>query len=141
MQQLGQFIINNWELFLALLIIIGLLLGQGFSDRVLGFKELQPAEVTQQINRHSATVLDVREEEDFKLGHIVNAVHAPLSTLETRWKSLEKFKGKPIVVTCQKGDRAARAAALLRKQGFDPVYKLAGGLLAWREAKLPLVSK
>ncbi len=140
MQQFGQFIINHWELFLALAIILFLLMSDGLSDKVLGFKELQPGGVTEQINRHNAAVLDVREEEDFKQGHIVNAIHAPLSTLEADIKKLEKLKGRPLIVTCQKGDRSARGAAVLRKQGFDPVYKLAGGLIAWRSAKLPLVT-
>lgn len=139
MQQFGTFVINHWALFLALAIIIGLLVGTALSDRMLGFKDLRPAEVTRMINQQNAVVLDVREDGDFKEGHIVNAVHVPLSKLEARLKSLEKFRGRPLIATCQAGDRSARACALLRKQGFDHVYKLAGGLAAWREAKLPLV--
>jgi rhodanese-related sulfurtransferase len=141
MQQLSTFIVNHWELFLALVIILTLLASTGFSQKLLGFKEVQPQELTQMINRQNAVVLDVREDKDFSAGHIVNAVHVPLSNLETRLKSLEKFKGRPVITTCQTGDRSARAAAILRKQGFEPVYKLAGGLMAWREAKLPLSTK
>ncbi|MEO5573894.1 MAG: rhodanese-like domain-containing protein [Gammaproteobacteria bacterium] len=141
MQQFSSFIVNHWELFLALIIILTLLASTGFSEKLLGFKEVRPQELTHMINRQNAVVLDVREDQDFSAGHIVNAVHVPLSNLEARLKSLEKFKGRPVVTTCQTGDRSSRAAAILRKQGFDPVYKLAGGLLAWREAKLPLSTK
>lgn len=138
MQQLGTFIINHWELFLALAIILALLAGSGLSQKVLGFKELQPAQATQMINREKAVVLDVREEQEFKQGHIVNAINVPLSELEARLKSLEKFRGRPIITTCQTGDRSARASAILQKQGFSPVFKIAGGLVAWRGAKYPL---
>ncbi|MEW6353725.1 MAG: rhodanese-like domain-containing protein [Pseudomonadota bacterium] len=141
MQRLGEFIINHWELFLALGLILILLVMTTLSRRLLGFKELPPAQVTHMINRENAVILDVREDKEFNEGHIVHAVHAPLSTLEARMKSLEKFKGRPIIVTCQNGDRSARAAALLHKHGFAPVYKLAGGLTAWRDAKYPLSAK
>ncbi|MEO7558058.1 MAG: rhodanese-like domain-containing protein [Gammaproteobacteria bacterium] len=141
MQQITTFILNHWELFLALVVILALLASTGLSHNLLGFKELQPPELTQMVNHQNAVVLDVREDKEFGEGHIVNAVHVPLSTLEVRLKTLEKFKGRPIITTCQTGDRSARAAALLRKHGFEPVYKLAGGLMAWRGAKLPLSTK
>ena len=141
MQQITTFILNHWELFLALVIILTLLASTGVSQKLLGFKEVRPQELTHMINRQNAVVLDVREDKEFGEGHIVNAVHVPLSVLEARLKTLDKFKGRPIVTTCQAGDRSARAAALLRKHGFDPVYKLAGGLVAWRGAKLPLSTK
>ena len=141
MQQITTFILNHWELFLALVIILTLLASTGVSQKLLGFKEVQPQELTHMINRQDAMVLDVREDKEFGEGHIVNAVHVPLSVLEARLKALDKFKGRPIVTTCQTGDRSARAAALLRKHGFEPVYKLAGGLVAWRGAKLPLSTK
>lgn len=141
MQQITTFILNHWELFLALVIILTLLASTGVSQKLLGFKEVQPQELTHMINRQDAMVLDVREDKEFSEGHIVNAVHMPLSTLEANLKTLDKFRGKPIVTTCQTGDRSARAAALLRKHGFEPVYKLAGGLVAWRGAKLPLSTK
>ncbi len=141
MEQFGTFILNHWELFLTLVIILALLAGTGFSQKLLGFKEVQPQQLTQMVNRENAVVLDVREDKEFKEGHIVNALHVPLSELEVRLKSLEKLKGRPVITTCQTGDRSARAAAILRKQGFEPVFKLAGGLLAWRDAKLPLSTK
>jgi rhodanese-related sulfurtransferase len=43
-----------------------------------------------------------------------------------------------LIVYCRTGQRAAKAGALLRKQGFERVYKLSGGILAWRGADLPV---
>ncbi|MBI3344592.1 MAG: rhodanese-like domain-containing protein [Gammaproteobacteria bacterium] len=138
MQQLSTFVIAHWELFLALVIILALLLTSGLSQKMLGFKEVEPQEAVRLINQQGATVLDVREEKEFHEGHIVHAISAPLENLEARLPALEDYKDKPIIIACQTGERSARAAALLRKQGFTTPYKLAGGLRAWREAKLPL---
>ncbi len=138
MQQLSTFVIAHWELFLALVIIIALLFTSGLSQKMLGFKEVDPQEAVRLINQQDAAVLDVREEKEFREGHIVRAISAPLENLEAHPPTLEDYKDRPVIVTCQTGERSARAGALLRKQGFSTLYKLAGGLRAWREAKLPL---
>lgn len=141
MEHLGQFIINHWILFTALLVIVALLLSDGLTQKLLGFKEVTPQEAARLINREDAAVLDVRDVHDFKQGHIVNAISIPLVRLEERTAELEKLKNKPIIVSCQNGRFSARAAAILRKQGFQQVYKLAGGLLAWKDAKFPLSTR
>lgn len=141
MQDIGSFIINHWILFLALFTILALLAASYFTDRLLGFKDLAPPEATRMINQQNAVIVDVREEKEFKEGHIVNAVHIPLSQFEPQIKKLEKARGKPLIVTCDNGQRSARAAALLRKQGFEQVFKLGGGLQAWRGANYPLSAK
>jgi rhodanese-related sulfurtransferase len=141
MEQVGEFIINHWILFTALLVIVALLLSDGLAQKMLGFKEVSPQEAARLINREDAAVLDVRDAQDFKQGHIVNAVSLPLVNLEGRMAELERLKSKPVIVSCQNGRFSARAAATLRKHGFQQVYKLAGGLLAWKDAKFPLSTK
>lgn len=138
MQQLSTFVIAHWELFLALAIILVLLFTSGLSQKMLGFKEVEPLEAVRLINQQDAAVLDVREDKEFREGHIVHAISAPLENLEARLPALQEHKDKPVIIACQTGERSARAGALLRKQGFTTLYKLAGGLRAWREAKLPL---
>ena len=140
MQQFITFIISHWVLFLALVIVSVLLAANLLSETLLGFKSVAPQAATQLINREGAVVLDVREEADFNTGHIVNALHIPLAGLEARLKELEKMRETPLIVTCQAGQLSARAGDILRKHGFTKVYKLGGGLIAWKDAKLPLVS-
>ena len=140
MQQFFAFVVNHWILFLALVVISVLLAATLLSEVLLGFKSVTPAAAIQLINREGAAMLDVREDSEFRAGHIVNAVHVPLSALETRLKQLDKMKDKPLIVTCQSGQLSARACDILRKHGFTQVYKLGGGLLTWKDAKLPLVA-
>jgi len=138
MQQFFEFIINNWYLFLALIIILALLGMNMIRPKLLGFKEAKPNEVVQLINREDAVVLDVRDDSDFEKGHILNARHIPFGLLEERLHELDEFKNRPLVVYCEAGQQSARAGAILQKQGFSTIYKLAGGLLTWKSANFPL---
>lgn len=133
-----QFVINNWYLFLALAVVLGMLLAAPIRQRLYGIKTVSPADAIQIINRQSGVVVDVCEPQEFKTGHIPNAVNAPLSGLQTYLKQLEKYKDRPLVVTCRSGNRSLNAAMVLRKRGFAAVYLLAGGLAAWQRDNLPL---
>lgn len=101
--------------------------------------EIGAFEAVQLINRREALVLDVRETGDYSAGHIANARHVPEAQLADRMKELEKFKSRPIVVSCRTGSRAPVVSGLLRKQGFAEAFALRGGIAAWQQASLPLV--
>lgn len=141
MSQYITFVTNHWELFLALVVILGLLAGNTFSSRLRGYRAVTPQEATQLINREDAIVLDVREDSEYRSGHIINALHMPLGRVQEQAGELEKHKDKPIIVGCRSGQRSARACGMLKKAGFDNVYNLSGGVLAWQNAGLPLSKK
>jgi len=61
--------------------------------------------------------------------------------LNARIKELDKFKSKPILVSCRSGQRSAQACRILKKQGFENVTNLAGGVMAWESANLPMEKK
>lgn len=138
MSQFFEFIVNNWLLFLALIIILTMLGMNMIRPRLLGFKEVKPNEVVELINRQDAVTLDVRETSEFEKGHILNAHHIPFGLLEERLHELDKYKATPLVVYCEAGQQSARAGAILQKQGFSSIYKLTGGLLTWKSANFPL---
>jgi rhodanese-related sulfurtransferase len=100
--------------------------------------EIGAFEAVQLINRRDAVVLDVRDTGDYAAGHIANARHVPEAQLAERMKELEKYKSRPIVVSCRSGARAAVVSGLLRKQGFAEVFALRGGIAAWQQASMPL---
>ena len=90
------------------------------------------------INRKDAVVLDVRDDTEFASGHITNARHVPEKQLADHMKALEKFKNKPVIVSCASGRRSAAVADRLRKQGYTEVVALRGGIGAWLQAGMPL---
>lgn len=84
-----------------------------------------------------AVLVDVREPAEWKAGHAPQAVHIPLSQLPSKLSKLSK--DKQIVTACKVGGRSARAAAMLRKNGYD-VVDMSGGMMAWARAGLPVVA-
>ena len=66
-------------------------------------------------------ILDVREKLEYKLGHVKDAISAPLSSLPAKLESLELDKSAEIVVYCASGHRAGIATDYLKKQGYTNV--------------------
>lgn len=137
-QQLIEFVGNHWLLFVALAAIVGLLV----HNLTLGHKgSVDPTGATDLINRRDALVVDVRPAADFAKGHIVNAVNIPINGFKNQIGTLQKHKDKPIVISCRSGSQSSLACRQLRKEGFEDVYNLRGGILAWQSANLPLTRK
>ena len=133
-----QFIRDNIGLILAACLSGVMLLWSLFGNRLRGVKELSSVEALQLINHKSALVLDVREEDEFKTGHVLNSKLIPLGKLRERIGELERYHDQPILVVCRSGQRSTAAFAVLGEQGFRQVYNLKGGVLAWQKASLPL---
>ncbi|WP_295428676.1 rhodanese-like domain-containing protein [uncultured Thiodictyon sp.] len=136
--QLFEFVVHNWYLFVALVVILALLI----HNLIVGERgNVEPLGATEMINHKDATVIDVRSAADFAAGHIVNAVNIPMNGFKNQLAVLGKYKGKPIIVNCKSGGQSGAACEHLRKQGFEEVYNLKGGILAWQAANLPLSRK
>lgn len=77
----------------------------------------------------SYILLDVRQHAEYVKSHIPGATLIPLPELANR--SGELPRQKPIITYCAMGGRSQAAARLLDGQGFENVYNLAGGIMAW----------
>ncbi len=86
-----------------------------------------------------AVILDVREQDEWDLGHAPGAVHIPLGDLPARLGELPDSDA-PLVVTCRSGGRSSRAVAWLEQQGVE-VANLDGGMMAWQSAGKQLVGR
>jgi len=136
-----SFVSQNLILVGALGVILAMLVFNLFGARLRGYKTVHPAEAVTMINHDDALVLDVRENSEYQSGHIISSTHIPLSSLSGRLGELEKYKNKPVIVGCRSGQRSGQACAQLKKQGFDNVFNLTGGVTAWQSANLPLTRK
>jgi rhodanese-related sulfurtransferase len=139
MAHLGEFISHHWILVLALMVVAALLVMDAYKRKLLGFRDIKPQEAVRLINHEEAIPVDVREDKEYREGHILNSLHIPSGLIEQRLAELEPYKIRPIIVYCRSGQRSAHASVVLRKQGFEHVYKLSGGMMAWRGADLPVV--
>jgi rhodanese-related sulfurtransferase len=133
-----QFISSNISSILIAIFSGAMLFWSVFGNRIRGIKDVDCVAATQLINHKNALVLDVREESEYKAGHLLNARLIPLGKLRERIGELGKYREQPVVVVCRSGNRSGTACAMLNKQGFSQTYNLAGGVIAWQKANLPL---
>jgi rhodanese-related sulfurtransferase len=130
-----NFFLENWILFVLAATSGGLLLLPMLRGGT-GEGRVGTAEAVRLINREKAVLVDVAEPDEFNAGHAAGARNIPLGQLDGH-KSLPTNKTLPILLMCPSGARAGRAAALLRKAGYEKATVVAGGTAAWREANLP----
>jgi rhodanese-related sulfurtransferase len=137
MGQLQQFITNHWELWLALVAILIAIFINEFLSQKKRAKELSPAAAVDMINHENAVVIDLRDPELFRAGHIIGAICTP--TDDFGQKRMEKYKTKPLILVCPRGLQSIAMATKLRAEGFTQPMVLSGGITAWQAANLPLV--
>lgn len=133
-----QFISSNILPIIIALFSGSMLFWSVFGNRIRGIRVVDCIAATQLINHKNALVLDVREENEYKAGHILNAKLISFGTLKERIGELEKYKERPVIVVCRSGSRSNAAYALLGKNGFSSAYILADGMMAWQKANLPV---
>ncbi len=133
-----EFLTQNILLVGLFLVSGGMVLWPLFSGIAAGAKQIGTLEVTRLMNTGEAVIVDVREAAEFSAGRIPKSKNFPMVDLSKRLSELDKFKSRPIVVTCASGSRSTGAVRLLKGAGFSDLYLLKGGLSAWREASLPV---
>jgi len=130
-----KFLVDNWLLILVALVSGGMLIWPMLGKARGGGVSTQ--EAVRLINREKAVLVDVCEPDEFAAGHAAGARNVPLGSLEGS-KALPSNKALPLVLLCPSGARAARAAGVLRKAGYEHAVAVTGGTAAWRDASLPV---
>lgn len=141
MDRILEFASNHYILVSGIAITLVLLLQDFFEALTRRYKNTSAAEAVTLMNQENGLVLDVREPHEYVNGHIEGAVHIPFGKLKERIAELEAYKNMPIIVTCQSGTSSGSACNSLLQQGFTQVYNLAGGMMEWEEAKMPVTRK
>ncbi len=139
LEKLPEFVGNHALLSLAFVGVVLALIYTEIARRMRGFAELSPLQLTQLINRDDPAVFDVSAYADYESGHIIGAKHLPPSQIDPAIKPLVGLQDKPVAVYCKTGNSSEQIATKLTKAGFANVSWLKGGLLAWRDAKLPVM--
>jgi rhodanese-related sulfurtransferase len=131
-----EFLVEKWILVAAWMTLLYMILLH--ESRKAG-KSVTPQQLSDMVNKQDGIVLDIRDNNEFRQGHIVGAVNIPFRDLEKRMQELAEQKNKPVIVVCKIGQTASSATKQLKSNGFDAVFKLSGGLSEWTAANLPLV--
>ncbi len=141
MAQTFEFIENHLLLVGGFMVVLFMIIKMEVDSRLSGVSQLNAADAVRMMNNDKTAVVDTREASEFAAGHIKDAVNVPMSVLKKRINELEKYKNKDVLVYCRSGNRSNHACKLLRKDGFENVHNLAGGIMGWTNANLPTTKK
>jgi len=141
MAQLIEFATNNLILVSALAVITALIIKTEIGLKLTNIQQLNVNEAVRLMNDNDVVLLDVRESNEYNTGHIRDSIHIPMTSLVKRLTELDKYKNKQILAYCRSGSRSNSACRTLNKQGFENVSNLAGGIMSWSNANLPVTKK
>ncbi|WP_249871681.1 rhodanese-like domain-containing protein [Oceanobacillus saliphilus] len=97
--------------------------------QVKGITNISVQEAKGKFKDNDAQFIDVRTPGEYKANHRKPFKNIPLSNLSSKSVSLDKEK--EVVVICQSGMRSAKAAKILKKQGFQNISNVKGGMSSW----------
>lgn len=105
--------------------------------------EVEPLEL-EELNdiirrREPVTLLDVREGDEWRAGHVPGAIHIPRAYLELQVDDALPDKDAPIIIYCAGGNRSALAARTLREMGYTNLRSLTRGFSGWRDGGFDVV--
>jgi len=102
-------------------------------------KRVDAKQAKQLMDKDSTMViLDVRTPQEFNSssGRLPGAINIPVQELASRYKELDQFRSRPVLVYCRSGNRSMVASAILQKHGFKLIH-LDGGILQWNSTFPP----
>ncbi len=109
---------------------IGSYVKNGYIDSYM--VEITPQELKTRLDKGGEFVLiDVREQDEFDICHLDNAVLVPLSQFQQQIEDLKSYTNKEVVCYCHHGTRSLQAALWMLKNGFNNVKSLKGGIDLW----------
>ena len=139
MDKILEFASNNMLLVSALVVSFFVIIFTELRRKASGLTHIDAVDAVKLIN-NDAVVVDLRSSDAHARGHIVSARSIPSDELDAKLSTLNQYKSKPVIAVCESGVSSTRAVNTLRQQGFESVYGLKGGMAAWTQAGLPVVS-
>lgn len=93
------------------------------------YQTISASQAKDMMKQDDVVIIDVREENEYKQGHIENAILIPLNTIDENNLQLPD-KDQTLLIYCRSGNRSAKAAKKFVKLGYQNVYDF-GGIIDW----------
>ncbi|MCR3755901.1 MAG: putative sulfurtransferase YibN [Sodalis sp. Psp] len=139
MQEITQFVGNHSILSVVWIILLGAVIFTICQNRFSKVGEVTRNEAITLINKEHAVIVDLRNRNDYREGHIINSLNLTMTDIQSgNVGELGKMKNRPIIVVCAHGIARVPAQNLI-KAGFEKVYMLKEGISGWDKENLPLV--
>lgn len=140
MNDILDFLISHWQLSVIFILVVGAYLVYEYmmsSDST----SISPEEAVAIINHEHGVVIDVRTPEEYAAGHILNSINVAFDAPAAKYKHLNKYATKPVILVCANGTKSAQSIGRIKEHGCTRVHNIAGGIQAWQEVGLPLINK
>lgn len=121
------------ELFIKVIIIAAIILF--FIRRMMpasGVNHIVAQELKKVMTKRSIQLIDVRTPQEFNVDHVKGFKNIPMAELRHRLDELDKTK--EVVLLCRSGSRSNQAAKILKKQGFDKLTNVKGGIMLYNRS-------
>jgi rhodanese-related sulfurtransferase len=109
-----------------------------FGGPLSSHAEISVVEAERQVASGDAVLIDVREPDEWRQGHIPGAMSIPLAQLGARLSVLPR--DRDIVLICRSGNRSGVAQDLLARAGFERAINVRGGMIVWQRHGLPVTT-
>ena len=116
----------------AAIAVVGLLAGCSSSNDAI--KKVDPVAFNDVVTHPGVIVLDVRTPEEFKTGHLVNAININLEGSDFASEVSKLDKNSTVAVYCRSGNRSGVATKQMAELGFTDMYDMQGGIVKWQAA-------
>ncbi len=139
MTQLVEFITNHWPLIGGLVVTLILIWINEIVTAKQQAQSISSQTLVNLMNHDEVKVFDLRAKEAYNKGHIIDAVKA--NPEDFNQPHFEKYKDSHTILVCDSGLQSTTLGTKIKKQGFNQVKVLKGGIKSWTEAGLPLVKE
>ena len=130
-----NFLIEHYYLSIPLLTVLVLLI---LSNAKKGGKKISCQTLISMTNQNRALIIDIRDSESFNAGHITASKNIPQNELTRRINEITNID-KSVILVCDMGNISPNAGESLKKEGFEDIYLLKGGINQWRIDNLTLI--
>ena len=138
--ELADFLLEHWFLTSTLFVLIISYIG--FELKVSSNNSRISCQTAIGLSSHQgAVIIDIREKDSYKNQHIINSVNIPKTEIVRELKKSNKYNEKVLIIVCDTGRCSAAVVKELNSIKMENVFELEGGLQAWKEASLPLITK
>ena len=103
-------------------------------------EELSPAEAKSEIDAGGVALVDTREPHEYEEAHIEGGRLVPPGVLPDEIASVVPDQSQRVILYCRSGNRSGKAAQEMSELGYENVANVDGGILAWQEQGLPVVT-
>ena len=103
-------------------------------------EEIQPFEAAQEIEGGDVVLVDTREPHEYQEAHVQDGKLVPPAMLADQIETVAPDKSARTILYCRSGKRSALATAQMQALGYTNVASVGGGIIAWQEQGLPVVS-